>query len=163
MISRFPCFARILFPAANSDDSIPFCGISLFRNLTEWDCTNEDHCPAICFRVGRMHWQPAKHRNEANCRRPVRPGRSRGVCRYVIWRPSRPKARVRLARPRRAPRKALTSQHRKRGVCGRRRFGRDISIFDSSLPAHAPGRAFMRRGLKSLLTSSSCSMRRQRC
>ena len=64
-------------------------------------CPVEDHCPAICFRVGRMHWQPAKRRNEANCRRPVRPARSRGVCRYVIWRPSRPKARVRLARPRR--------------------------------------------------------------
>ena len=54
----------------------------LFGTLTELDCTNEDHCPAICFRVGRMHWQPAERRNEANCRRPTRPAHGRNVRRY---------------------------------------------------------------------------------
>src|SRR5258706_12428461 len=81
-LSLFP--VRIIFPAANSDDSIPFAAESLFGNLTEWDCTNEDHRPAICFRVGRMHWQPAERRNEANCGRPMRPARSRCVCSYVM-------------------------------------------------------------------------------
>src|SRR5258708_21237717 len=54
----------------------------LFGNLTEWDCTNEDHCPVICFRVGRMHWQPAERRNEANCRRPMHSAHGRCVRRY---------------------------------------------------------------------------------
>ena len=34
-------------------------------------CTNEDHRSVIYFRVGRMHWQPAARRNEANCRRSI--------------------------------------------------------------------------------------------
>jgi hypothetical protein len=72
VISRFPCF----------DDSIPFAAYPLFGNLTEWDCTNEDHRPAICFRVGRMHWQPAERRSEPNCRRPKRPARGRCAHRY---------------------------------------------------------------------------------
>lgn len=52
-------FARIIFPAANSGDSIPFAAYPLFENLTEWDCTNEDHRPVICLRVDRMQWRPA--------------------------------------------------------------------------------------------------------
>ena len=43
------------------------------------DCTNEDHRPVICFRVGRMHWQPAERRNEANCRRSMRTAHGRNV------------------------------------------------------------------------------------
>ena len=77
-----PVFARIIFPAANSDDSIPFAASLLFGNLTEWDCTNENHRPVICFRVGRMHWQPAERRHEANCRRSMRPAHGRFVRRY---------------------------------------------------------------------------------
>jgi hypothetical protein len=41
-------------------------GVSLFGNLTEWNCTNADHRPVICFHVDRMRWQPADRRNEAN-------------------------------------------------------------------------------------------------
>jgi hypothetical protein len=77
VISHLPVFARIIFPAANSDDSIPFAASLLFGNLTEWDCTNEDHRPVICFRVGRMHWQSAERRHEANCRRSMRPAHGR--------------------------------------------------------------------------------------
>jgi len=44
--------------AANSGDSIPFAPNPLFGNLTEWDCTNEDHRPVICLRVDRKHWRP---------------------------------------------------------------------------------------------------------
>ena len=40
-------------------------------------CPVEDHCPAICFRVGRMHGQSAERRNEPNCSRPIRPAHSR--------------------------------------------------------------------------------------
>src|ERR1700726_1244686 len=54
-------FARIIFPAANSGDSIPFAANPLFGNLTEWDCTNEDHRPVICLRVDRMHWRRMHH------------------------------------------------------------------------------------------------------
>jgi hypothetical protein len=79
-LSLFP--ARIIFPAAHSDDSIPLAAESLFGNLTEWDCTNEDHCPVICFRVGRMHRQPAELRNEANCRPSMRRAHGRCVRRY---------------------------------------------------------------------------------
>jgi hypothetical protein len=61
VIWRFPCFARIIFPAANY--SIPFAASHLFGSLTEWDGTNEDHRTAICFRVGRMHWQPAERQH----------------------------------------------------------------------------------------------------
>jgi hypothetical protein len=62
--------ARIMFPAANSDDSIPFAASPLFGNLTEWDCTNEDHRPVICFRIGRMHCQPAERQRRVP-RKPI--------------------------------------------------------------------------------------------
>jgi hypothetical protein len=42
----------------------------LFGNLTEWDCTNEDHRPVICFRIGRMHWQPAERQRRVP-RKPI--------------------------------------------------------------------------------------------
>jgi hypothetical protein len=44
---------------------------------TRIDCTNEDHGPAVCFRVGRMHGQSAERRNEPSCSRPIRPAHSR--------------------------------------------------------------------------------------
>jgi hypothetical protein len=75
-------FSRIIFPAANSGDSIPFAAYPLFGNLTEWDCTNEDHRPVICLRVDRMRWRPAESRSEANRCRPERPAHGRYVRRY---------------------------------------------------------------------------------
>ena len=80
-----------------------------------------------------MHWQPAERRNEANCRRPLRPVRSRCDGGYVMA--AQPNNGTGGGRRPGVPRQALTSQQRRRGVCGRRRFGRDISIFDSHLPA----------------------------
>jgi len=44
---------------ANRQFRWSFAAYPLFGNLPEWDCTNEDHRPVICFRVDRMRWRPA--------------------------------------------------------------------------------------------------------
>jgi hypothetical protein len=61
------------------------CGIA---RATRVDYSNEDHRPAVCFRVDGMRGQPAQNRNEPNRRRPKRAAHDRRVRRYMIHGPA---------------------------------------------------------------------------